>query len=81
MKRISALLFSAFLLAFIYSCNPGVNEENKVTDTSYPLIPQPVQIDYSPGHFTITENTGIFCPAKLEETATVAQNNSVLKNL
>ena len=67
------------MLAFTYSCKSVTNEENKVTDTSYPLIPQPVQIDYSPGHFTITENTGIFCPAKLEETATVAAEQLGIK--
>ena len=72
MKHISVLLPAAFLLAFNYSCNPGINEENKVADTSYSLIPQPVQIAYSPGHFTITESTGIFSPDQLEETATIA---------
>ena len=79
MKRISVLLLSAFVLIVIYSCKPGTNEENKVTDTSYTLIPQPVQINYSPGLFTITENTGIFCPVKLEETALLAAEQFGIK--
>ncbi len=72
MKHISALLSAAILLVFTYSCKPGTNEENKAAETSYALIPQPVRADYFPGHFTITENTGIFCPSELEETALLA---------
>jgi hexosaminidase len=71
MINIYFLILSAFLLAFTYSCKPGISEENIVPGTSYLLIPQPVQIDYSTGNFTITENTGIFCPEKLEESATL----------
>lgn len=80
MKRISVLLLSAFLLTFIYSCNPVTNEENKVNDTSYPLISQPVHIGYYPGHFTISGTTGIFCPVKLEETAGIGVKQVGLKN-
>ncbi|NMC38123.1 MAG: beta-N-acetylhexosaminidase, partial [Bacteroidales bacterium] len=79
MKRIYLLLLSALLVAFTYSCNPGTNGGNKVDFTAYPLIPKPVQIIYSHGHFNITENTGIFCPEKLEKTATIAAEQLGIK--
>ncbi|NLP11167.1 beta-N-acetylhexosaminidase [bacterium] len=72
MKHILIFLFAVFLLALLYVCKPGRDEENKVSSVSIALIPQPVRTDYSSGHFTLTENTGIFCPAMLEETATIA---------
>jgi len=72
MKCISVLLPAAFLMILTYSCKPGTYEENVVGDASYVLIPKPVQISYSPGHFTITEKTGIFCPSFLVETASLA---------
>ena len=72
MKRITVLLSASFLLAFAYDCKPVDSERNKVSGISRALIPQPVRTDYSSGHFTITENTGMFCPAMLEETATIA---------
>lgn len=72
MKRVSVLFSAVFLLALPYVCKPGMNEENKVSSVSSALIPQPVRTDYYSGHFTLTENTGMFCPAMLEETATIA---------
>ncbi len=72
MKRIPVFLFLIFLLQILNGCNRSNNDENYSIFTSIALIPQPVQIGHSPGRFTITENTGIFCPAKLEETANVA---------
>jgi len=72
MKHNLILLSAAFLLSFADVCKPGVNEENQVSSISYALIPQPVRMDYSFGQFTIAENTGIFCPEMLEETAIIA---------
>ena len=43
------------------------------------LIPQPVYVSYSPGHFTISETTGIFCPGKLEETALLVSEQLGIK--
>lgn len=72
MKRLSIFLSAAFLLAFTHVCKPGMKGENEVSSVSCALIPQPVRTDYSSGHFMITETTGIFCPAMLEETAAIA---------
>jgi len=72
MKCISIFLSAVFLLAFTHRCQPGINEEKKISTISRALIPQPVRTEYASGHFTITENTGMFCPAKLEETAAIA---------
>ncbi len=72
MKRIPVFLFLICLLQILNGCNRINNDENFSIFTSFALIPQPVEISYSPGHFTITENTGIFCPSTLEETASLA---------
>ena len=79
MKRILVLLFSAFLLTVLNSCKTGNKEGNIDADTLRALIPQPVHVSYSPGHFTISGTTGIFCPGKLRETASLVAEQIGIK--